>query len=413
VACDQLPVASFYYLLLTIPSILYNGCMSRSRAIIQVAIIIVAVGVALFFALSYRATLLIEGDYPFSLSIGHSNYQQVGGELSLKLQPGKYQLSASKENYLPNKIDIDLKRREKKNINIQFNFAPQFKSIDDFLLPYHVDPDLKDLAYQDNQVSQYGILSEGSSSAYLRDLPAKINQINFSGQKALVGAEDAFYLYDLPTASKTKLDSRIKYADFLGEDGLIYYYQPVGGRGKISSSDLDNIRYQDYTEVVGISSLKLKAAPNGKQAAFLNLTPTGNDRNLYLLELETKRKQRITEENAVQDFFFTADSSQIVYELSYSGIYTHIWSYDLSSGKKRALGIDVPLSLVVGCSDGSRLYYFKAGEFYEYDLKSGRQTSLQAPSKPEISAKTIQLTPDERFLVLYDGVKWYGLQIKE
>lgn len=141
-----------------------------------------------------KGTLMVEGETPFSVSVGNKEVACASSPCSIKLSPRSYGVTIKKEGFYENSQTAEIKRAQETKITAHFQFIPVLQEVGELILPFPSAP------------LRTTFIGLKKFENFPKD--AKEMQFSPSGNQALILLGREIYLYDVTQHSIAETNFR-------------------------------------------------------------------------------------------------------------------------------------------------------------------------------------------------------------
>lgn len=141
-----------------------------------------------------KGTLAVEGEAPFSVSVGNKEVACAGSPCSIKLSPRSYGVTIKKEGFYENSQTAEIKRAQETKITAHFQFIPVLQEVGELILPFPSVP----------------LRTPFIGLKKFENFPKDVKEAQFSpsGNQALLLLGREIYLYDVTRHSIAETNFR-------------------------------------------------------------------------------------------------------------------------------------------------------------------------------------------------------------
>lgn len=413
----------------------------------KIILILVCIGifVSLFFLIN-RGVLEINLSVSADIKIDKSIYRnrQV---LKKNLLPKKYKITISKNSYIDYEIEVDIKRWEKKRLNIELSLVPKITKISDDEISYPYYKNGQVLALAKNRSSIYKINLSTNKKEEINTGLNFISGIRWSpdAKKAILtvtefekpenkgmseeeeGAITNWY-FNIETKELKQLPLSADFFAWMPDSKKIIYFYFDSGNYYLNISEPNGNNPQKITtNINNLYEPFIVPSSNSKKIAIYSTPLLNGSDDIYVVNIENKEVKKITdgyETGAV----WSPDANKILYTYLESSNRPFLWTISADGSNKKDLGLvttSAPIYKAIFSSDNKYIYaavpkkipqnFFSTetkteDELWKIDLENNIKIKL---ADTDLDIEKMMFSEDGKVIYFISNTNLYSAKIKE
>lgn len=354
--------------------------------------------------LARGGTLEIRADEEVRIFLNGLPQGEMRDELRLKLRRGRYQLAVEAEGKVPFEKTIEIRPNKRIFFDLSLIPLPSSRELATgvlAILPTR-EPDRLLILHKDGKIERISAIAAEAAEP-LASLEPTPTIVAASPELFLIrqGDEPDLFLLDLSRPdlgpSKKSLGREFGRAVFSKNGSfLIVHDKARGALFKVSRGGEE----RTFLAKIAFEEPKLALSPDDRTVAVLPQSRRYHENNVYLLNLETKAVEKITEGGRLTDLRFLEDGRLLLFpyhRVPQTPIYSRLAILDLKTRKVSAVAGTLhafPDQVV----EADRKLYIFGEKAVRVDLRSGEVVRFVWKGSPSM-LRQVQLRPDRRAIL--------------